>query len=181
VRPLGLKNEMALFAGVVSITPVISWTVPPALTTVSLATGLVVSDIPTDPSTTHNLSQTLGDSGTPTIFPAATQTAIPLTGGGLGLCGSPQRQHMPRTQALQMVEVTDVVTVPRAQSPRQGLGGTRIQSPPSDSDKGKGAMEIDEANIGNLTDGLAIDNAAHEYSMERGDSGSTNGRMGQVG
>jgi len=35
------------------------------------------------------------------------------------------------------------------------------------------AMEIDEANIRNLIDGLAIDNAAIEYFLEREDEGDS--------
>ena len=91
-------------------------TVPPALTTVSSATGLVVSDIPTAPSTTHSLSQTLGDSGTPLTSLVAVQTPIVLKGGGLGLSGRLQRQHLPQTQALQMVEVITISGTSTARS-----------------------------------------------------------------
>jgi len=50
------------------------------------------------------------------------------------------------------------------QSPGQRLSGTRAQFPLRN--KGKDAVDVDKTNIGNLTDGLAMDTVVSEGSME---------------
>jgi len=48
------------------------------------------------------------------------------------------------------------VTAPLTKSPGHGLSGNKAPSP--QGDKSKKSMEIDEANIGKLSDSLAMDN-----------------------
>jgi len=106
---------------------------------VASTTPVAAWSVPT-PLTTTSSSTGLVVSGVATA-PAPTQRLSHALGG----YAAPSR-HTPAVSAA---------TAPLAKSPGQGLCGPNALSTPGD--KGKDAMEIHEANIGNLTDGLVME------------------------